>query len=188
MAPEPVKRPSAGHPARPGEDLLNAALRLLAARMRGVEELRGRLLKKGFSAAEVSACLVRLEERDLLDDAAFARALVRDRLSFSPRGAGVLRQELARKGIARKTAEEAIEAVFQNQEVSEGELAEAASRGWVRKQGRSTQGALVAERFSEEREKARRRLYAFLGRRGFRGSAASRGMEAGEVEARILLS
>ena len=173
---------------RPSEELLNHALRLLAARSRGVEELRGRLLKKGFPTKEVADCLEWLEERDLLDDGAFSRSLVRDRLRFSPRGPAILKQELARKGIARTTAEEAVEAVLQDQKVSEGDLAETAARGWVRKQGRSTQKALVADRFSQERERARRRLYGFLGRRGFRGRAASRGMEAGEDEAAILLS
>ncbi len=176
-----------GNPPRPPDELLNAALRLLAARNRGVEELRGRLLKKGFPATDVSRCLRWLEERDLLDDRAFSRALIRDRLNLSPRGPSVLKQELARKGIARALAAEAVEEVFQEEEVSESGLAEEAARSWVRKQGPKVRKALIAPRFSQEREKARRRLYAFLGRRGFRGDAASRGMEAGDAEAHNLL-
>ena len=179
--------PLKSNPPRPEEELLNAALRLLSVRSRGVEELRGRLLKKGFPPGEVENCLKWLEARDLLDDGAFSRALVRDRVNLSPRGPSLLQQELWKKGVARATAEKAVEAIFQDQGVSEGDLAEKAARGWVRRQGRRAREALVASPFTEEREKARRRLFAFLGRRGFRGEAASRGMEAGEEEARILL-
>lgn len=177
-----------GETRRPGEELLNSALRLLAARSRGVEELRGRLQRKGFNAEEVAVCLSWLEERSLLDDAAFSRALVRDRLNFSPRASSVLRQELVRKGVARATAERVVEEVFEEEGVSEERLAGAAARSWVGRQGTSILEALVAEPFTDGREKARRRLYAFLGRRGFRGRAASRGIEAGLNESRNRLS
>jgi regulatory protein len=172
----------------PPEPLLSAALRLLAARQRGVEELRGRLRKKGFSAGEVSNCLSWLQERDLLDDEAFSRALVRDRLNFSPRSAAILKMELSRKGISGEVADRAVQGVFQETETSEPSLAEKAARGWVRKQGGRTLEALTEGGFSPSREKTRRRLYAFLSRRGFRGGAAQAGMEAGLEEAFNLLS
>lgn len=173
---------------RPEEELLNAALRLLATRARGVEELRGRLLRKGFGGQEVAACLSWLKERDLLDDEAFSRALVRDRLNLSPRGPSALRQELMRKGISRETAGQVVEAVFEEEGLSEADLATRAARKWVRKQGRSIHQALLGDRFTSTREKARRRLYAYLGRRGFRGKPASLAMEAGLDEARKILS
>ncbi len=172
----------------PPEDLLNAALRLLAARRRGVEELRGRLLRKGFPTGDVANCLRWLEVRDLLDDGAFARAWIRDRLNLSPRGPYLILQELIKRGVRRSLAQEALEEVLEEEAVSEDTLAEAAARGWVRKQGPRVLKALTGERFSEDREKARRRLYAFLARQGFRGEGARRGMEAGEVEARNDLS
>ena len=168
----------------PSEALLNAALHLLAARSRGVEELRGRLRRKGFEAQEVSNCLSWLQERDLLDDAAFSRALVRDRLNFSPRGASLLKQELARKGISPSVAEEAVDSVFLEEGASEAGLAELAARKWVRKQGPRLLTLLLEDRFSKDREKARRRLYAYLARRGFRGEDTRTGMDAGFDEAR----
>ena len=168
----------------PSEALLNAALHLLAARSRGVEELRGRLRRKDFGAQEVSNCLSWLQERDLLDDAAFSRALVRDRLNFSPRGASLLKQELARKGISPSIAEEAVDSVFQEEEVSESDLAELAARKWIRQQGPRLLKVLLEDRFSKNREKARRRLYAYLARRGFRGDATRTGMDSGFDEAR----
>jgi regulatory protein len=173
-------------PHRPSEPLLNAALGLLAVRIRGTEELRGRLLKKGFESREVSRCLRWLEERELLDDRAFARAFLRDRLRFSPRSPALLRQELTLKGIPRRMAEETTVEVFQEEEISEEELSRKAARRWVRKQSPATLDRLLGERFSPERERERRRLYGFLSRRGFRGDAARAGMEEGEEEARAI--
>jgi regulatory protein len=172
----------------PPESLLSAALRLLAARQRGVEELRGRLRKKGFEAGEISNCLRWLEERDLLDDAAFSQALVKDRLNFSPRSRAILKMELSRKGIQGGVAEEAVQEVFQETGTSETSLAEKAARGWVRKQGERVLRELTEEDFSTAREKARRRLYGFLVRRGFRGGAAQAGLEAGSLESSNILS
>ena len=168
----------------PSEALLNAALHLLAPRRRGIEELRGRLRKKGFEAGEVANCLVWLEERDLLDDNAFSRALVRDRLRFSPRSPGILKQELTSKGIPPSVAETAVQGTLEEVGVSEAELATRAAMAWIRKQGPGLLGEFLSDRFTPERERARRRLYGFLSRRGFRGEAAARGMEAGREEAR----
>jgi SOS response regulatory protein OraA/RecX len=153
-----------------------------------VEELRGRLARKGFGAAEISNCLSWLQERELLDDTAFASALVRDRLALSPRGAAFLIQELSRRGISPSVAQAAVEDVFQQEEASEGSLAEAAGASWARKQGQGALQALTEGSPSPSRAKARRRLYAFLARRGFRGEAISRGLEAGMNEAHNILS
>jgi regulatory protein len=172
----------------PPEALLSAALRLLAARQRGVEELRGRLRKKGFTTKEVSNCLEWLKERDLLDDEAFSRALVRDRLNFSPRGAATLKMELTRKGISRDVADVAVQTVLRETENSDMSLAEEAARRWVRKQGEGLLRELTEEEFSPSREKARRRLYGFLARRGFRGGSARSGLEVGIEASRNLLS
>ena len=172
----------------PSESLLNAALHLLAPRRRGVEELRGRLLKRGFPPTEVSQCLIWLEERDLLDDEAFALALARDRLRFSPRSPALLERELVLKGIASALARDAVHAAMEEEGVSDRELAGQAAGAWVRKQGASTRRALLQSRFTSDRERARRRLHAFLSRRGFRGEAARIGMEAGECEARNLFT
>jgi regulatory protein len=172
----------------PGEALLNAALHLLAARSRGVEELRGRLRKKGFKTREVSNCLTWLQERGLLDDAEFSRALVRDRLNFSPRGASLLKQELSQKGISRSVAEEAVDSVFQEERASESGLADLAARKWIRQQGPRVLEELLQDCFSKERERARRRLYAYLARRGFRGEDVRGGIDSGLDEARKRLS
>lgn len=176
------------NPKPPAEALLKAALRLLGTRPRGVEELRGRLLRKGFAPGEVQGCLSWLEDRGLLDDEAFSQALVRDRLRFSPRAPTMLERELRRKGIAPGLAEKGVRRVLAEEEVTEASLAREASRNWVRRQGRETLADLTGERSSPERARARRRLYRFLTRRGFSGPAAGAGVEAARREACILLS
>ena len=171
----------------PPEKLLAAALRLLAARQRGVKELRGRLAKKGFGKGEISNCISWLLERGYLNDAAFSRALVKDRLNFSPRSPALLRMELSRKGITSSVAEASVQEVLEEEGASEQSVAEEAAQRWVRKQGEKVLLELTDESFSEAREKARRRLYGFLVRRGFRGGAARAGLEAGFLEASKLL-
>ena len=49
--------------------------------------------------------------------------------------------------------------------------------GWLRRQSPDVSDALASDVRSPEREKARRRLYGYLTRRGFRGEALSEGME-----------
>lgn len=170
----------------PAEKVLKPALRLLSRRSRSIKEMRERLRKKGISPADVSHCIRWLEERRLLDDEAFARALTRDRIRFSPRSPFLIRTELRKKGVAGPLAPRAIDQVLEEEGLQERDLAAQAAQGWVRRQSPATRADLLAERFSEDREKVRRRLYGFLSRRGFRGDEARRGMEVGEETAREL--
>ena len=170
----------------PSESLQNAALRLLSARSRSVEELRGRLLEKGFARKEVAGCLLWLEERGYLDDSAFARALIRDRIRFSPRSPFLLKRELAEKGVAPAVIEAALQETVEEEGISDLDLGREAARRWVRKQGPAVREHLLESRFSPDRERARKRLFGYLGRRGFVGDAARAGLEEGEEEARRL--
>ena len=174
-------RPDSGPPA---EALLKAALRLLSIRARSVKELTDRLQRKGFTPSDVSYCVGWLKERDHLNDEAFARSLLRDRLRFSPRSPFLLERELKDKGVAASLAGEVLEAVLEEEGASSERLSAEAARSWVRKQSPAMRADLVGDRFSPERERARRRLHGFLARRGFVGDAARRGLEAGEKEAR----
>lgn len=170
----------------PSESVLKPALRLLSARARSVRELRDRLHKKSLNPQDISHCLRWLEERGLLNDEEFAGALVRDRLRFSPRSPFLLKRELKEKGVASELAETVVERVCREEGFSSSDLAQIAAEGWVRKQGPAIQANLIQDHFSPEREKARRRLYGFLARRGFAGDAARWGIEAGENKARAL--
>jgi hypothetical protein len=88
------------------------------------------------------------------------------------------------KGVQPKVAAEVVEHVLVEEGVSPADLSIKAAAGWIQKQSSRTRTELLGDRFSPEREKIRRRLYGFLSRRGFRGDAVRRGMEAGEEKAR----
>jgi len=127
-----------------------AAWRLLSYRLRTREELRRRLLQKGYTQITVEEELARLAHLGYLSDAVFARALVAERQAGgSARGSLALRSELRRRGVARDVAE----AALQPEEDASAAAAAAA------KKARSLT-ALPQTTF-------RRRLGAFLQRRGF---------------------
>jgi regulatory protein len=160
-----------------------AALGLLAHRARTRQELARKLRTKGFSRDRIDACLGRLEEKGLLDDAAVAAAFVRDRLRHRPRGEARMVSELRSKGIDQAVATETITRVFADEEVDDATLAREAVSAWLARQGAALHEALGNAR-SPDRDKARRRLYGYLARRGFRGDALTEAMDYGERLAR----
>ena len=161
-----------------------AALHLLSYGPRTEQELRVRLRSQGFPHASVEWCLRVLEEQGLIDDHAFAAAFVRGRIRLKPRGRFRLSQELRQKGVSAEVAEQAIDQAFSNEETSEQDLARAAARGWLARQGSTLTESLAGTDSSKERERARRRLHAFLSRRGFGSDVIRVGMEEAENGAR----
>jgi regulatory protein len=155
----------------------DAALNLLSFRARTRSELRRKLRDKGFRPARIDPCLDLLEERGFLDDAAVAAAFVRDRLNHRPRGPARLDTELRAKGIQGELARSVIDRVMDEQEVSELDLALEVADGWLGRQGQAVLEVLAGPPGDKAREKARRRLYGFLARRGFRGDALRAAME-----------
>jgi regulatory protein len=86
------------------------ALNYLSYRPRSEAELQHYLAENDFSSAAVAEVLARLSTVGLIDDDAFARYWVQNRVRFRPRGMRVLIQELRQKGIAPRVIEEALEA------------------------------------------------------------------------------
>jgi regulatory protein len=157
----------------------DAALDLLSHRARTRAELRRKLIGKGFRPARVDPCLARLEERGLLDDAAVAASFVRDRIRHRPRGRRRLAQELRAKGIPDTLAAAVVDRVIEDEALDEAKLARRVVEGWVTRQGPRARQALASANDSPEREKARRRLYQYLARRGFAGPVLSAALEHG---------
>ena len=152
-----------------------AAMNLLAHRARSRAELRRRLWRKEYPDPVIEATLEWLEERDYIDDRAFAESFVRDRLRLRPRGRVGLMQELRKKGVDGDVAEAAIAAVMEAEDVAEPELANEAAAAWARK-NRST-----LEEAGDDRDAwwtARRRLYGHLARRGFAPDAIRAAIDA----------
>lgn len=147
-----------------------AAFNLLAYRSRTEAELRRRLLRKGYPTEIVEECLSGLVASGLVDDGEFAVAFVRDRVRSRPRGTRRLVQELRVRGVADEAAREAVDRVLEAGEVSELDLARKAAEGWARRtlRARSVQRAPLRD---EDPLAMRRRLHAFLARRGFGGEA-----------------
>ena len=71
--------------------------------------LRQAIESKGFSAETAEEVITRLRRVDLVDDAAFARALVSDRFTGSGKVGRALVEEMRRKGLDPKTIEAAME-------------------------------------------------------------------------------
>lgn len=153
-----------------------AALNLISYRARGRVELERKLRQKGFVPARVDACVDRLEERGLVDDAAVAAAFVRDRLRHRPKGRVQLTSELRAKGIATEIAEDVVHEVFEEEETTDTALAAEVAEGWVARQSPDLLEALLSQEWTRERERAHRRLRNYLGRRGFRGEALRLGL------------
>lgn len=136
-----------------------AALRLLAVRPRSTAELSRRLRMKGYAPEEVEPVLARMAELGMMDDAAFAGMVARDRVRLRPQGRRRIESELRAKGVDGATARAAVEGALESEDTDEGELARRAAAKWRPRPG-------------EEPAKARRRLHAFLARRGFGGEVA----------------
>jgi regulatory protein len=133
-----------------------AALRLLAVRPRSAAELARRLRMKGYGPEIGEEVIGRLREMGMIDDAAFAGTLVRDRVRLRPQGARRLASELRQKGVDEETARAAIRETMEGESTDERELARRAAEKWRARPG-------------EEPAHARRRLHGYLARRGFDG-------------------
>lgn len=131
------------------------ALTLLEYRARTVDELRRKLRRKGGAVEDVEEAIQRLLDQKLLDDAEYARQFARGKLASAGASRHRIAQELSRKGIRRDAAAEAIEAITEE----EGIDPMAAAIRVARKKWNALQSLDEVTR--------KRRLYAFLARRGF---------------------
>ena len=142
------------------------ALDLLNFRARSAAELRRRLVQKGIEAPRAEAAVARLVEQGLVDDRAYARALARSKALGSGASRRRIGQELARRGVDRETADEAVSEVWREEEVDQTAAAERLARKRL--------GALRGLDAGAKR----RRLYAFLARRGYDGDEIRRAVAA----------
>lgn len=122
-------------------------------------------------AAAVEALIARLQQRGLVDDAAYAESRARALRRRGASAAGV-RAKLAAKGIDRVLAERALESVAEELP-GDGELAAAAAFARRRRLGP----------YRAEAERAERRLrdLAALGRQGYRSEIARKVIDAEDI-------
>jgi regulatory protein len=131
------------------EQAYERALHFLGPRPRSEAEIRRRLATAKVPEEAVGAVLARLRQAGLVDDKAFASYWVDNRTTFRPRSKRLLRAELRQKGLDGDALQAALAAVD-----------DAGAAYSVAKQR--------AGRFrSLEHLEFRRKLGAFLARRGF---------------------
>jgi regulatory protein len=137
------------------EGAWRSLLRALERRSFAIGEIRRRLRQKGHPPAAVEYAITRAQEARLLDDAAFARQFAESRAARG-RGPARLRLDLRALGVDDALINAALAALWPEPGESLALAAELVAR-------RSRQlGALP-------RETKRRRLLAYLARRGFSG-------------------
>jgi regulatory protein len=131
-----------------------AALNYLAAQARTAAELRRSLRRRGFEEHVAHEVVAWAEERRYVDDAEYARSYVRARFGGRGHGPARLRQELARRGVAREAVAAAIDEMLEEADVAEAAVDVARPR-WR---------ALAGETDPRRR---RQKTLEFLVRRGF---------------------
>lgn len=131
------------------------ALDMLASRGRSSSELRRQLERKGEPKANVAIAIERLTAAGFLDDAAFARHFTRSKAVGGGQSRRRLQQELAKRGVARDVSESAIDEVFEEEQIDDSTSIERVAAKKLRSLGKL------------EPAVQRRRLYAFLARRGY---------------------
>ena len=141
------------------EAAYRTALRAIERRSFARADLARRLLRKGHAPAAVEAALARVQEQGLLDDAAFAANYVETRAARG-RGPLRLRRDLMAMGVERAIVDRAV-AAHARESGGNGEvpLALASKR--------------AAQLRDLPRHVRRRRVLAYLARRGFSGREVS---------------
>jgi len=126
------------------------ATRLLDYRPRTEKEIRQRLVQKGFSTLEIDQVVMRLKRANLVQDQQFAQMWIENRNDYHPRSQRLMRYELRNKGVPELMIESALA-----DSAEDLELATRAAAQYARKLN------------FQDRELFRKRLIAYLARRGF---------------------
>ena len=142
----------------------DCALRVLALRDHSEAELRRKLSQKGYEPAEVAESVARLHELSYLDDTRFARSFAESSIR-NGRGYGArLKLELSRRGVAALIIQEVL-----------AELSEEYGEAGVL-------SSTIERRFAgfdpeSATEKEKRKVVAYLQRKGFTLSAILAGLK-----------
>lgn len=146
------------------ERLLGASFRFLSYRQRSEKEMVDFLTKKAANIEDaddaVRAVIDRLKELQFIDDEKFAAWWIQSRMGRRPKGAQLVAHELAHKGVDKEVIAQAMDAAGGQ----DGQI-EAAKRA-IEPKMRLWAALQVMEQ--------KRKLYEFLGRRGFSSQVTSR--------------
>jgi regulatory protein len=132
------------------ERLFLRSVRLVGRRPRSEKEIRDRFSRENVPLEIQDRLIARLTDSRMLDDYAFAKEWIENRQTFRPRSAWALTFELRKKGIAEETIEKALVGFDERHAVLKA----------------ARLGARKYRHLSEEL--FRKRLSAYMSRRGFR--------------------
>jgi regulatory protein len=175
----------------------NRALDFLAVRPRSTWEVRDRLRRKGVPDTDIGGVIERLERAGYLNDAEFARYWIEERARSSPRGPRLLQQELRRKGVSGPVITQELDA-FDARRAEESEARQAVQAAALAAHP-DEENLMIDEEESADPQYVealgvarrkhrtyaslddttyRRRMTAFLQRRGYNYSLISRVLKA----------
>ena len=133
----------------------NYALNLLAARPYATRALHRKLIQKKYSAADADDVIRRLVDNGLLNDERFAEQYARSKMLSTGASKRRLTQDLYRKGIKGDVATAAIANVVADEDIDAAGMIERVAQ------------KKLAQLGDLEPLVVRRRLFAFLARRGY---------------------
>jgi regulatory protein len=133
----------------------NYALNLLSARPYATSALYRKLIQKHYLAADADDAIRRLVDNGLLNDAKYAEQYARSKLLTTGTSKRRLQQDLYRKGIKGDVATTAIASVIEQEEIDTDAVLERVAKKKLAQMGDLEPLVL------------RRRLFAFLARRGY---------------------
>jgi regulatory protein len=140
---------------RPLATAYNYALSLLAARPYSTRALQQKLIQREYSTADADDAIRRLVDNRLLNDAKYAEQYARSKMLSAGVSKRRLSQDLYRKGIKGDVAAAAIANVVEQEEIDPAAAIERVAR------------KKLAQLADLEPVVLRRRLFAFLARRGY---------------------
>lgn len=165
------------HQAQELNDIYQKALAFLSYRPRSAREVEQRLRRKSFTPEQIAGVMDKLRDRHYIDDREFARFWVGNHMTFNPRGPRLLKSELRQKGVPADIVDEVMQELAADQEqlVQEAEEIneqyDATADEPVAGTDLANALALARKRMrllsSLDPQTAKRRLSAFLARRGY---------------------
>lgn len=134
------------------QEVFDHAIQYVSRRAHSRRELTQKLLKKGHPAGVIAQALERLTDLGYLDESAFAEMIARKALNRH-NGRRRAEMEIARAGVPREVAQQAIEKIYGTESAAEG----------ARKLAEKQRARLE----KLEPQVAKRRLMGMLARRGY---------------------
>lgn len=128
------------------------ARRLINIRSRSERELKDRLFRKGFDRTTIQDVISLLKEKDVIDDFKFAKIWIESRMHTRPEGDMLLRKELREKGVSGSIIEKAL----------------SEKKGKEDSIAREVAGKRIETLKKLPKEKAKKKLFDLLVRRGFK--------------------